>query len=68
MLKFIDRNRLRPKEALARSESVEMLGKTSLASGKIKDLYTWEKGFRPEFTPDQRPLIQGSLDNLAYNQ
>jgi hypothetical protein len=65
MLKFIDRNRLRPKEALARSESVEMLGKTSLASGKIKDLYTWEKGFKPEFTPEQRPQIQGSLDNLA---
>jgi hypothetical protein len=68
MLKFIDRNRLRPKEALARSESVEMLGKTSLASGKIKDLYTWEKGFKPEFTPEQRPLIQGNLDNLAFNQ
>ena len=65
MLKFIDRNRLRPKEALARSESVEMLGKTSLASGKIKDLYTWEKGFKPEFTPEQRPQIQGGLDNLA---
>jgi hypothetical protein len=68
MLKFIDRNRLRPKEALARSESVEMLGKTSLAGGKIKDLYTWEKGFKPEFTPEQRPQIQGNLDNLAFNQ
>lgn len=65
MLKFIDRNRLRPKEALARSESVEMLSKTSLASAKIKDLYTWEKGFKPLSPEEQRPLIQGSLDNFA---
>ena len=47
MLKFIERNRLRPKKAMVRSEAVEMLGKTSLAGGKIKDLYTWEKGFKP---------------------
>jgi len=60
MLKFIERNRLRPKEALVRSESVEMLGKTSLAGGKIKDLYTWEKGFKPG--TETRPDIKASLD------
>ena len=65
MLKFIERNRLRPKEALARSESVEMLGKTSLASAKVKDLYTWEKGFKPLSPEEQQPLIHGGLDNLA---
>ncbi|MBN3033718.1 MAG: S-layer homology domain-containing protein [Candidatus Saganbacteria bacterium] len=63
MLSFIERNRLRPKEQLARSESVEMLGKTALAGGKIKDLYTWEKGFKPEL--EKQPTIRGSLDNLA---
>jgi hypothetical protein len=62
MLKFIERNRLRPKEALARSESVEMLSKTALASGKIKDLYTWEKGFNRQFGPEQRTNIKASLD------
>ena len=62
MLKFIERNRLQPKEALARSESVEMLSKTSLAGGKIKDLYTWEKGFNLKFGPEQRPTIKASLD------
>lgn len=60
MLNFIERNRLRPKEALVRSESVEMLSKTSLAGGKIKDLYTWEKGFKPEL--ENRPQIKASLD------
>jgi hypothetical protein len=59
MLKFIERNRLQPKEALVRSESVEMLAKTSLAGGKIKDLYTWEKGFKPEM--ETRPQIKASI-------
>jgi hypothetical protein len=63
MLKFIERNRLRPKEALVRSESVEMLGKTNLAGGKIKDLYTWEKGFKPG--TETQPTLRGSLDNVA---
>lgn len=58
MLKFIERNKLRPKESLARSESVEMLGKTSLADGKIKDLYTWEKGFNRQM---ERPQIKASI-------
>jgi hypothetical protein len=62
MLKFIERNRLQPKDNLARAEAVEMLGKTSLAGGKIKDLYTWEKGFKREFGPEQRPTIKASLD------
>ena len=61
MLKFIERNRLRPKEAMVRSEAVEMLGKTSLAGGKIKDLYTWEKGFKPEIAPEERPRIKASI-------
>jgi hypothetical protein len=59
MLKFIERNQLRPKEALVRSESVEMLAKTQLAGGKIKDLYTWEKGFKPEM--EMRPTIKASI-------
>lgn len=59
MLKFIERNRLRPKEALVRSESVEMLGKTSLAGGKVKDLYTWEKGFKPG--TETRPEVKASI-------
>ncbi len=63
MLKFVERNRLSPKSILARSESVEMLGKTSLANGKIKDLYTWEKGFKPG--TETQPLIRGGLDNVA---
>lgn len=63
MLQFIERNRLRPKEALVRSESVEMLGKTSLAGLKIKDLYTWEKGFKPEL--ETRPSIKASAGEIA---
>lgn len=59
MLKFVEKNRLHPKEALARSEAVDMLAKTSLAGGKIKDLYTWEKGFGPEML--QRPQVKASL-------
>jgi hypothetical protein len=61
MLKFVEKNKLNPKSALVRAESVEMLAKTSLAGGKIKDLYTWEKGFKPEFTPEQRPQIKASI-------
>ncbi|HVN67308.1 MAG TPA: PorV/PorQ family protein [Candidatus Sulfotelmatobacter sp.] len=64
MLKFIERNKLRPKEVLARAESVEMLGKTSLAGAKIKDLYTWEKGFKPEL--ETRPNIKASLGGEEY--
>jgi hypothetical protein len=58
MLKYVERNRLHPQETLARSESIEMLGKTQLAGGKIKDLYTWEKGFKFE---EARPQIKASL-------
>ena len=43
MLGFVEDNRLRPAEALARSESVEMLGKTSLANSKIQGLFSWDK-------------------------
>jgi len=62
MLKYIEKNKLQPKENLARAESVEMLAKTSLAGGKIKDLYTWEKGFNRELGPQQRPTIKASLE------
>lgn len=65
MLKYVERNRLRPKDALVRSESVEMLGKTNLAGGKIKDLYTWEKGFKPG--TETQPTIRGAVDNVALN-
>jgi hypothetical protein len=64
MLKFIERNRLEPKQALVRSESVEMLAKTQLAGGKIKDLYTWEKGFKPEM--EMRPTIKAGAGEYAY--
>lgn len=60
MLKFVTRNYLYPKGVLPRSESVEMFSKTSLAGGAIKDLYTWEKGFKREVTPE-RPTIKASL-------
>ena len=60
MLKYVERNVLRPKENLARSEAVEMLAKTSLAGGKIQDLYSWEKGFRRETVPE-RPRIRASI-------
>ncbi|MEA3493670.1 MAG: S-layer homology domain-containing protein [Candidatus Margulisiibacteriota bacterium] len=60
MLKFVKRNYLHPKTNLPRSESVEMLSTTALAGGKIKDLYTWEKGFRRENIPT-RPQLRGSL-------
>lgn len=68
MLNFVERNRLQPKEALVRSESVDMLAKTSLAGGKIKDLYAWEKGFKPGFTPEQRPQIKAGAGEFASNQ
>jgi len=60
MLKYVERNYLRPKDKLARAEAVEMLSKTALAGGRIKDLYTWEKGFKPEVTP-ARPTIRASI-------
>jgi hypothetical protein len=60
MLKYVKRNYLHPKTNLPRSESVEMLSSTALAGGKIKDLYTWEKGFRREAIPT-RPSLRGSL-------
>ena len=59
LLKYIERNRLRPKEGLARAEAVEMLAKTSMADAKVKDLYTWEKGFRREL--DVQPKIRASI-------
>ncbi|MFH1386979.1 MAG: PorV/PorQ family protein [bacterium] len=62
MLSFTNNNRLLPKSPLARSQAVEMLGKTSLAGGKIKDLYSWEKGFKPETTPINRPQIKASIN------
>lgn len=58
MLKFVEQNRLNPKTSMVRSEAVEMLGLTSLASGKIKDLYTWEKGFKRE---RERPQTVGMI-------
>jgi len=61
MLKYVKRNYLAPKASLPRSEAVEMLSKTTLAGGKIKDLYTWEKGFKRETAP-ARPELRGSLD------
>ncbi|MFH1390308.1 MAG: PorV/PorQ family protein [Candidatus Margulisiibacteriota bacterium] len=61
MLNFVSNNKLGPKQVLIRSQAVDMLGKTSLASGKIKDLYTWEKGFQKEFTPEDRPKIRASV-------
>jgi len=60
MLKYVKKNYLHPKQNLARAEAVEMLSKTSLAGGKIKDLYSWEKGFRREVVP-QRPKLRASL-------
>ena len=62
MLNFVDNNKLGPKQAMVRAQAVDMLGKTSLASTKIKDLYTWEKGFQKEFTPEDRPKIRASVD------
>ena len=58
MLKFVQRNYLNPTAELPRSEAVEMFAKTSLAGAEIQDLYTWEKGFKPNVTPE-RPSIQG---------
>jgi hypothetical protein len=60
MLKYVKRNYLKPKNNLPRSEAVEMFSKTSLAGGRIKDLYTWEKGFKREVVP-MRPTIKASL-------
>jgi hypothetical protein len=60
MLKYVDRNYLHPKAALSRAESVEMLSKTTMAGGKVKDLYTWEKGYNREVTPE-RPTIRAGL-------
>jgi hypothetical protein len=60
MLKYVERNNLGPKNALSRAESVEMLSKTTLAGGKVKDLYTWEKGYNREVAPE-RPTIRASL-------
>jgi len=59
LLKYVEQNRLRPKEGLARAEAVEMLAKTSMADAKIKDLYTWEKGFRREL--EVQPKIRASI-------
>lgn len=69
MLKFAERNRLRPKEALVRAESVDMLGKTAVAGGRIKDLFTWEKGFGSGIKSEERPQIKASLETttLASN-
>ena len=61
MLTFVERNRLNPKEDMARAESVEMLSKTTLAGGKVKDLYTWEKGFFKQETTPSRPNVRASL-------
>lgn len=63
MLKYVKRNYLGPKTNLPRSEAVEMLSKTTLAGGKIQDLYTWEKGFQREVVP-MRPTIKASLPTL----
>jgi len=60
MLKYVERNNLGPKNALSRAESVEMLSKTTMAGGKVKDLYTWEKGYNREVAPE-RPTIRAAL-------
>lgn len=61
LLKFVERNKLRPQESLARAEAVEMLSRTTLANGQIQDLYSWEKGFQREFTPE-RPKTRASIE------
>jgi hypothetical protein len=58
MLKFVKKNYLNPSSKLARAEAVEMLSKTTLAGGKVKDLYSWEKGFKRDYIPE-RPSIIG---------
>jgi hypothetical protein len=60
MLKYVEKNYLHPNNTLARAEAVEMLSKTSLAGGMIKDLYSWEKGFKRETIPE-RPTIKASV-------
>ncbi|OGC11768.1 hypothetical protein A3K48_04670 [candidate division WOR-1 bacterium RIFOXYA12_FULL_52_29] len=60
MLNFVSDNRFNPKQAMLRSQTVEVLGKTSLAGAKIKDLYEWEKGFAPS-TIQERPTLKASL-------
>lgn len=62
LLKFVERNKLYPKEGLARAETIEMFAKTQLADGKIKDLYSWEKGFKPEMIRE-RPQIKASINH-----
>jgi len=58
MLNYIEGKRLRPKEEVARSEAVEMLSKTSMASKMINDLLSWDKGFEFEIS---RPTLKASL-------
>lgn len=60
MLTFVDRNYLNPADGLPRAEAVEMLSKTTLAGGKINDLYSWEKGFMREYIP-AKPTLRGAL-------
>ncbi|MFH1542453.1 MAG: PorV/PorQ family protein [bacterium] len=60
MLKFVEDNRLDPKGVLVRAEAVDMLSQTSLAGKQIKDLFSWEKGFTPEITPE-RPKTRAAL-------
>lgn len=59
MLGFVTSNRLYPKQAMLRSQTVDILGKTSLAGGKIKDLYEWEKGFKQQTI--ERATLKASL-------
>ncbi|MBU0502339.1 MAG: S-layer homology domain-containing protein, partial [Candidatus Margulisbacteria bacterium] len=45
LLTYVKGQNLFPQQEMARSEAVELLSKTTLAGGKIKELYRWDEGF-----------------------
>jgi len=56
MLSHIPEGRIGLKNQITRAQAVKMLSNTSVAGNLIKDLYTWEKGFRRELF--YRPKIK----------
>ncbi|OGC07149.1 hypothetical protein A2230_06410 [candidate division WOR-1 bacterium RIFOXYA2_FULL_36_21] len=58
VLSYVKKGSLGVKQDVTRAEAIEMMSKTSMAGALIKELFSWEKGFRLK---KEKPMIKASL-------
>src|SRR3989339_203522 len=58
VLSYVKKGSLGVKQDVTRAEAIEMMSKTSMAGALIKELFSWEKGYRLK---KEKPMIKASL-------